>query len=111
MSEFLVYLSDQKGLVGYRLYTLHGIGLSFSDTLFERSISQERNQRQDREEESRNSNLELLAGQTREREERARKLAEIHTVDSEKLKKEQENEKEAKIQELQAEKEAFNKEV
>lgn len=108
MSEYLLYLSELKGHVGYRKYILYGIGLSVSNNLFEKSISEEMNQRQVREEADHNSALELLARQTREREERARKLAESQAAAAEKLKREQEREKEAKIRELQAKKETFN---
>lgn len=111
MSEFLVYLLEEKGLVGYRRFSFYGIGLSMSDTIFTKNISEERNQRQVREEEGRNSALELLAKQTREREERARELAGNQIAVPEKLKEEQEREKAAKVKELQAKKEAFNSEV
>ena len=111
MSEFLVYLPGEKGLVGYRRFYFYGIGLSISDNIFAKSVSEETTRRLIREEESRDSALELLAKQTREREERAQKLAESRVAVSEELNEEQEREKTAKVKELQAQKEAFNKEI
>jgi len=92
MSQFSIYYKDGKCFISYETFYLQGIGKTNASTLYEANLSADRKQRADKENNTRTLLSELNVQQTREREERARRVAEAQKLAADRLKKAHEKE-------------------
>jgi len=88
MSEWLVYFSDEKYFSAYRSFSLSFVALDRVNSQYNKSISTEHDKQKEREREEGDCLLILSTRQTRDREDRARKMSEIQNLGLAKLKKE-----------------------
>lgn len=86
MSEWLNYSYDGKYFVAYRSFNLSFVALDNVNSLYNKSISADHDKEVERKRKEDDNLLIISTQQTREREERARKLAEIQSLSLEKLK-------------------------
>lgn len=86
MSEWLNYSYDGKYFVAYRSFSLSFVALDNVNSLYNKSISADHDKEVERKRKEDDNLLILSTQQTREREERARKLSEIQSLSLEKLK-------------------------
>ena len=94
MSEFLMYEKYGKDFSGYRITAIHEIGVFNVTTLYENSISLEQKERKNRERRENSRATDILMQQTRDREERAREIADNQNAVVGRFKREREEEKE-----------------
>jgi DNA repair exonuclease SbcCD ATPase subunit len=95
MSEWLVYFSDEKYFSAYRSFSLSFVALDRVNSLYNKSISTEHYKQEERERKEGDRLLILSTRQTRDREERARKMAETQNLSLGKLRTEARSEEES----------------
>jgi len=108
MSEYLMYLLEKEGYIGYRKFVVCGTATTTISALYEENLFLENSQRKQREEKGRSHIADLLTQQTRDREERARRIAENQSIVVEMIKKEQQKEKTGELVRLQKNTSLFN---
>ncbi|MEK6570526.1 MAG: hypothetical protein AABZ61_04095, partial [Bacteroidota bacterium] len=108
MSEYLKYLLEKQGYIGYRKFLVCETATATISALYEENLFLETSQHKQREENERSHIADLLTQQTRDREERARGIAENQGNVVERIKREQQREKTEELGRLQKNTSLFN---
>ncbi|MEK6845149.1 MAG: hypothetical protein AABY26_00200, partial [Nanoarchaeota archaeon] len=108
MSEYLKYLLEKQGYIGYRKFLVCETATVTISALYQENLFLETSQRKQREENERSHIVDLLTQQTRDREERARGIVENRGNVVERIKREQQREKTEELGRLQKNTSLFN---
>lgn len=108
MSEYLKYLLEKQGYIGYRKFLICETATVTISALYQENLFLETSQRKQKEENERSHIADLLTQQTRDREERARGITENQGNVVERIKKEQQREKAEELRRLQKNTSLFN---